>query len=141
MRPYTASWRDTGCWWGELWTAGLTQGASPGPGLRAANRSPWETEATHSPENTGKQLLAGSFTLSQEPSCATPEWGWGSSFVRLHGEGRLCDAYECSPSLGQPGFKSQHCHLPAVNPGQRLPLRLSVHPAEKGQDNSAYFIG
>ena len=43
-------------------------------------------------------------------------------------EGGPCSGYESSPSLRQPGFRSQHHHLPAVNLDQDLSLCALVYP-------------
>lgn len=43
-------------------------------------------------------------------------------------EGGPFGGYECSPSLRQPGFRSQHRHLPAVNLDQDLSLCALVYP-------------
>ena len=49
------------------------------------------------------------------------------SFRGLRGKGGPCSGYESSPSLRQPGFKSQHHHLPAVNLDQDLSLCALVY--------------
>ena len=42
-------------------------------------------------------------------------------------EGGPCSGCESSPSLRQPGFRSQHHHLPAVNLDQDLSLCALVY--------------